>query len=94
MAAMSIQNLFGRDRVADLEIEVAKLSRRFDLLLESLGVELDEAVPADIDSEIQVLLARGKKIDAIKLYRRETRASLQEAKAAIDAMQRDSQPRS
>ena len=61
-------------RLADLERRVRELSAR-------LGIE--EAP----QTEVQALIAQGRKINAIKLYREQTRVGLKEAKEAVDAME-------
>ena len=43
-----------------------------------------EDLPADVQQSIDLALAKGKKITAIKLYRQATKAPLDAAKAAID----------
>lgn len=57
------------------------------------GQALPAAVPAPSQepagmAEVQQLAALGKKIDAIKAYRRLTDASLQEAKDAVEALEK------
>ena len=42
----------------------------------------------NFESELQDLLAAGKKIEAIKLFRERTGAGLAEAKKAVEAMER------
>ena len=43
-----------------------------------------EDLPVDVQQSIDLALAQGKKVTAVKLYRQATRAGLVEAKAAID----------
>lgn len=43
-----------------------------------------EDLPADVQQSIDHALANGRKVTAIKLYRKATRAPLDAAKAAID----------
>ena len=86
---MVLERFFHRDRVGELEVQVARLTRRVDALVAELGVTLDERLPADVESRIRVLIAQGKTIAAIKLYREATGEGLREAKAAVDAMARE-----
>jgi ribosomal protein L7/L12 len=48
----------------------------------SIDVDFDRATEADLDA----LLAAGRKIDAIKVYRRLHRVDLKTAKEAVDRM--------
>ncbi len=43
---------------------------------------------ASFDAELRALLAEGRKIEAIKLYRQETGAGLAKAKKAVEALER------
>ncbi|MFC7489243.1 MULTISPECIES: hypothetical protein [unclassified Knoellia] len=43
-----------------------------------------EDLPAEVQQSIDLALAKGKKVTAIKLYRQATKAPLEAAKAAID----------
>jgi len=60
---------------------IAYLERRVSELSKQLGIE---EAPM---TEVQELIAQGLKINAIKLYREQTGASLAASKDAIDAMQ-------
>jgi ribosomal protein L7/L12 len=53
---------------------------------EKPGVGNDAPAPADVDADLCDLLKKGEKIEAIKLYRAQTGASLAEAKAAVEAL--------
>ena len=74
-----------------------RLERKVDFLFQRLGVDPSEALVFDagfgpgagLPASFQDALARGKKIEAIKIYRDVTGASLKEAKDAVDAMARD-----
>ncbi|HZU66780.1 MAG TPA: ribosomal protein L7/L12 [Ktedonobacteraceae bacterium] len=81
----------------ELEVEVRnrlrRLEQKVDFLLNELGLAQKEAAAAGslprVDpalAEVMVLLQQNKKIEAIKLYREITGASLAEAKHAIDNM--------
>ena len=85
-------------RVADLEVQVDwlrqlvdQLYRQLDVVPPSyrppaLGGQAAPTWPPPADDPIMVALARGNKIDAIKLYRERTGAGLKEAKDAVDAL--------
>ncbi|MEV7016561.1 hypothetical protein [Streptomyces sp. NPDC093991] len=64
------------------ERRVARVERKLDLVLGHLGLE--EEVPRK--DEILALVRDGKQVQAIKLYRESTGASLVEAKQAVDGM--------
>lgn len=64
-----------------LERRLRRMDRKLDLIMEHLGVE--ETGPEGI-AEVDALLHKGKKIDAIKRYRELTGAGLVEAKEAVE----------
>ncbi|GAA2215404.1 hypothetical protein GCM10009850_108720 [Nonomuraea monospora] len=72
------------DRVARLEQQVAALQRYLGVDL-SRGGEERRFPPEFYDA-----LRRGKTIKAIAIYRKETGASLRDAKNAVENMQRGS----
>jgi hypothetical protein len=57
-----------------------RLERKVDQILHHLGIEPARHLPPGVAE----LLAEGRKIDAIKLYRARTGAGLAEAKAAVE----------
>lgn len=59
----------------------ARVERKLDLILKSLGVALPEH---PLSEEIGLLVQRGQKIEAIRVLRRATGCGLAEAKAAVD----------
>ncbi|MFH9421151.1 ribosomal protein L7/L12 [Streptomyces sp. NPDC017529] len=67
-----------------LERRLRRMDRKLDLIMEHLGVE--ETGPEGI-AEIDALLHKGKKIEAIKRYRELTGAGLVEAKEAVERRQ-------
>lgn len=70
-----------------LERKVQRLERKIDLIMKHLGIP-DPSGVTDF-AEIDELLRRGKKIQAIKLYRdQDPAASLVEAKDAVEARDR------
>jgi hypothetical protein len=78
------------------EQRLAAIEAKLDLLLARLGVDQDAAyrpggwvldqMPAAPPDPVMELVRAYKPIQAIKLYRETTGASLREAKAAIDGM--------
>ncbi|MGW8400286.1 ribosomal protein L7/L12 [Streptomyces lydicus] len=72
-------------RSKTLERRLARLEGKIDLLLAQAGVE----EPQDPRmAEIDELLARGKKIQAIKVHRELTGSGLAEAKEAVERRMR------
>ena len=71
---------FTQTNDAQLTVTLARLERKIDALIASLGVEL----PKDTMDDVRALAAAGKKIEAIKRYREKTGAGLAEAKDAVD----------
>ncbi|GAA4922679.1 ribosomal protein L7/L12 [Nonomuraea thailandensis] len=69
------------DRIARLEQQVAALQRY-------LGVDLSRGEERRFPPELYEALRHGKTIKAIAIYRKETGASLRDAKNAVEAMQR------
>ena len=47
-----------------------------------------DGIPDHIARQIEAAMARGRKIEAIKVYRRATNCGLKEAKDAVEAMER------
>ena len=60
---------------------IANLERRVSELSKQLGIE---EAPM---TAVQELIAQGRKINAIKLYREQTGASLRASKEAVDVME-------
>ena len=65
---------------------VARVDAKIDLLLKQAGIEYDpyESVPPDVVEAVQ----RGKKIEAIKRYRKSTGAGLRQAKDYVEEIER------
>ncbi len=72
--------------ILELLQRVAKLERQVTFLLEHLGLEYEEDLTEGASPEVLELMRRGKKIDAIKLFREETGLGLKEAKDFIDSL--------
>ena len=76
------------DALEDSEPAPARLNRKVDLILKRLeipyeGVSLQPALQA----QIRNLLRAKNKLEAIKIYRAATNASLAEAKTAVEALE-------
>jgi hypothetical protein len=67
-----------------------RLERKVDYLFQRMGIDPNAALdPGDgLPPSFHEALARGKTIEAIKIYRTFTGAGLKEAKDAVDAMAR------
>jgi Ribosomal protein L7/L12 C-terminal domain len=67
---------------------VVRLERQVDFLFRRLGIDPDVALADDdaLPSALYDAIARGKLIQAIKIYREATGVGLKEAKDAVDAM--------
>ncbi|GAB2819306.1 hypothetical protein GCM10022221_16430 [Actinocorallia aurea] len=68
-------------RLRRVERTLQRLTRRLDLLIVHQGAE---APAPDGMAEVDLLLAQGKKIQAIKRYRELTGAPLADAKKAVE----------
>jgi ribosomal protein L7/L12 len=79
-----------RVAVAEIRSRVATISRveaKLDLLLKHANIDFDPY--PDVDRSIIEALGKGRKIEAIKLYRRAMPGvGLKEAKRVIEAVQR------
>ena len=75
--SMVIAIVQGGDRA-----RLARVERKLDMLLKQAGIDL----AAKADKEAGDLLRAGNKIDAIRVYRELTGASLAEAKAHVEAL--------
>jgi len=67
---------------------IVRLERQVDFLFRRLGIDPDLALADDgeLPSALYDAIARGKLIQAIKIYRETTGVGLKEAKDAVDAM--------
>jgi ribosomal protein L7/L12 len=78
--------MYVEDQVYQLQQKVAKLERQIAFLMQTLALEYQDE-PDAVSPEIIDLLQRGKKIQAIKLYRETSGASLKAAKAFIESLE-------
>jgi ribosomal protein L7/L12 len=73
---------------------LVRLERMVDFLFQRMGIDPNEALVfadsfgPELPTSFHTALARGQTIEAIKIYRTVTGASLKEAKEAVDAMAR------
>ena len=67
---------------SDVSRKLALLDLKLDKVLNHLAIAAESEVPP----EVVGLLQAGRKIEAIKVYRQATGASLKESKEAIDDM--------
>jgi ribosomal protein L7/L12 len=75
------------------EDRIVRLERMVDYLFQRLQIDPDAAFATEfmaggdgLPASFYEALARGKSIEAIKIYREVTGASLRDAKNAVDAM--------
>jgi ribosomal protein L7/L12 len=65
--------------------EQLRMQRQLDAIMKNLGlVEPPASRPGALSSQVAALIAAGRKIEAIKLYRQETGEGLKQAKAAVE----------
>ena len=76
--------LGGRRQRAQLAVRVDALHDKVDAIAEHLGVILPAVDHADVDA----LLAEGRKVDAIRTYRRRSSAGLVEAAQFVEELDR------
>jgi Ribosomal protein L7/L12 C-terminal domain len=67
---------------------IVRLERQVDFLFRRLGIDPDMALAQDdaLPPELYDFIARGKLIQAIKIYRQTTGVGLKEAKDAVEAI--------
>ena len=77
------------EEIANLKVEVARLTTLVDTLYRHLGIGQLGAMSLDQPSpEITDAIRAGQKITAIKLWRERMGVGLKEAKDAVDALAR------
>ena len=65
--------------------EQLRMQRQLDAIMKHLGlVEPPTSRPGALSPQVAALVAAGRKIEAIKLYRKETGEGLKQAKAAVE----------
>ena len=78
--------MYTEEQVHQLWQKVTKLERQMAFLLQTLELEYQDE-PDAVPPEITALLQKGQKIQAIKLYRETTGASLKAAKEFIESLE-------
>ncbi|MDG2130994.1 MAG: ribosomal protein L7/L12 [Fuerstiella sp.] len=84
---------YARSSPADGEclMLLSRLDRKVDVLIQHLDVDIPEALAKyGLSTTVAELADEGKKIEAIKVHRKETGVGLKEAKDAIEAYQDES----
>ena len=77
---------YSENDISELKQRVAKLERQVALLMGNQGLPTPGVPAPAVSPEIMALVRRGKKIQAIKLYREQHRVGLREAKEFIDSL--------
>jgi ribosomal protein L7/L12 len=75
--------------VFELRKRVEKLERQVAVLFNHLRLEYHEEPTTGVSPKILDLVRKGRKIQAIKLYREETGVGLREAKLFIESLEGD-----
>ena len=70
--------------IGDLSLRISALERKVDFMLTALKLDYQEPPEPPYMAAIRTLVAQHKIVDAIKVYRENTGASLEYAKNAID----------
>ena len=63
-------------------VRLGRLERKVDAIVKHLGV----SVVDEVDPKVLELVIAGKKIEAIKLYREQTKVGLKEAKDYVESL--------
>ncbi len=72
----------------DSEPDYSRLNRKIDSILNRLEIPYDNAAPQSaLYEQVRTLLRAKNKLEAIKIYRAATNASLAEAKTAVEALE-------
>ncbi|MBU6414271.1 MAG: hypothetical protein KGS45_12460 [Planctomycetes bacterium] len=66
----------------NLSLQLARIERKLDAIMQRLQIE----VPDDGLDDLRELVKLNRKIEAIKVYRERTGATLADAKAMIDSL--------
>ncbi|CAM3732786.1 ribosomal protein L7/L12 [Occultella aeris] len=77
----------------DIQARLAAIERHIDVLYNQAGLQAPYSLQGwgaggGLSPRVAELLARGKKIEAIKVYREETGVGLKEAKDAVERFER------
>lgn len=86
---LDMQSLFGSSRDGHLADRLARIEARLNLIMQHLNIEYrDPADPASLPDEAKARADEKKKIQAIKVYRQHSGASLRDAKTAVESYMR------
>lgn len=75
------------DEILELKRRVTNLESQVTFLLRDLGIAYPELPRWQASPEIMELVRRGRKTEAIKLFRQETGAGLKDAKEFIESLE-------
>jgi ribosomal protein L7/L12 len=78
---------YPENEIFALRQRVGKLERQVAFLIERLGIEYHQDSNPEVTPAVAELVRAGKKIQAIKLYRQQTSASLRAAKEFIESLE-------
>lgn len=67
----------------NLTLQLARIERKLDAIMQRLQIEM----PDDGLDDLRELVAQNRKIEAIKVYRERTGATLADAKALVDSLE-------
>ncbi len=73
-------------QITQLATAVGELQRKVDFILTELKLEYKDTMSPELE-EVRALLRQGKKLEAIMAYRRQTKAGLDSAKAAVESIE-------
>ncbi|MFC7303833.1 ribosomal protein L7/L12 [Streptomyces monticola] len=85
VAALLCSGLIER-KIERADRRVARVERKLDAVMAHLGISEPDPLGTEL-SRVTDLLDRGRKIEAIKVYREVTGAGLKEAKDAVDRVE-------
>ncbi len=77
------------ERFEDLARRIGEINRKVDFILSELKLDYAQPESSEVD-EIRKLLRANQKIEAIKVYREHHKASLSEAKDAVEQIEKGS----
>jgi ribosomal protein L7/L12 len=73
--------------IHELKQRVAKLESQVAFMLRNSGFDYPEPSVVEVSPEVADLVRRGRKTEAIKLFRQETGAGLKDAKRFIESLE-------
>lgn len=72
--------------VSNLAARIRLLERKIDMIMEHLGLELDDDIVKGMPPNVIEWVKRGNMLEAIKAYREHTGVGLKEAKDVVDEL--------